>query len=284
MRQVTLPPIAYAHASWEALLEVAPHLGDDWVLIGGQMTLLHTLGNPSAAPRATTDIDLVVDLRVRPDGLARVHRVLTEAGFEQQVAVGTGVGHRYANEAGACFDVLAPYGLGDRHRLSLGIARTLPSQGGSRALARRQDIEVTYGDRSAVIKVADPVGGAVVKAAALYAGYGTAIPDLQRHLQDLETLLPLIRSGHRIRPPLSPSEKRLFRKLASDERLSQASRRSATTALVTKYPSAIQTRSEARRTETGGAARQCSGNTARGRRCKNITADRTGSCYLHRSW
>jgi hypothetical protein len=39
---VRLPPLAARQReSWEALLEVAPTLGDHWLLIGDQMVFLH---------------------------------------------------------------------------------------------------------------------------------------------------------------------------------------------------------------------------------------------------
>lgn len=42
MTTLHLPPTAGAQlAAWQALLDLAPKLGDNWTLIGGQMVLMH---------------------------------------------------------------------------------------------------------------------------------------------------------------------------------------------------------------------------------------------------
>ncbi len=57
-----------ARDSWRALLELAPHLGSDWILIGGQMVAVYAAGQPDAMTRETTDADIVIDLRVSSKG------------------------------------------------------------------------------------------------------------------------------------------------------------------------------------------------------------------------
>ncbi len=84
--------------------------------------------------RPTDDVDVVLDLRVEPDGLSIVHRALTESGFTQRLPDPDGIAHRYLR-AGATFDVLAPDNLGQRARLTLGNGRTIEAPGASQALA-----------------------------------------------------------------------------------------------------------------------------------------------------
>lgn len=93
MREISVPLFTGAqHASWEALIEVAEDLGDDWALVGGQMVMLHALDAPSVVPRVSRDVDVVMDLRASPKSLARAHTALTAHGFEQQLSIFNGIG------------------------------------------------------------------------------------------------------------------------------------------------------------------------------------------------
>ena len=53
----------------ERLLELAPDLGEECLLVGGQMVFLHEVDRGADDTRPTADVDLVVDLRVRPAAL-----------------------------------------------------------------------------------------------------------------------------------------------------------------------------------------------------------------------
>ncbi len=98
--------------------------------------------------RPTDDVDVVIDLRVEPTGLARVHQTLTDAGFEQVVPSADGIAHRYAR-AGATIDVLAPDKLEAALGLELGSGRTVEAPGGSQALVRSSVVQVELADGSA---------------------------------------------------------------------------------------------------------------------------------------
>ena len=221
MRRINLPAVPFARENWHALIDMAPHLGDGWALIGGQMALLYRLGTLAPGPlRETTDVDLIVDIRADPSGLDRIHRVLTAHGFEQLVGVETGLGHRYKHMATeGMFDVLAPEGLGDRTRLELGAARTLSASGGSRALARSEDVQIDFEGRSAIIRIPDIVGATVIKGAALLNSYEHRGRGWKRHAEDLEVLVPQLPHHTKITPPLTKSEKRVFKDLETDTRL-----------------------------------------------------------------
>jgi hypothetical protein len=58
-------------------------LGDNWLLVGGQMVFLHEVERRSTDIRPTDDVDVVVNLRAEPAGLARVHEALLGADFMQ---------------------------------------------------------------------------------------------------------------------------------------------------------------------------------------------------------
>lgn len=64
---IDLPPLGALEATlWDALLDIAERMPEGWTLIGGQMVLLHGLEKERIPPRISEDLDLVVDVRVRP--------------------------------------------------------------------------------------------------------------------------------------------------------------------------------------------------------------------------
>lgn len=225
--EIHIPPLSGArHEAWTALLEIADELPKTWVLVGGQMVMVHALHVPASSqfslgaqssPRVSHDVDIVMDLRTERNGLSQAHNVLTSHGFRQEVSIITGVGHRYLRGE-ASIDLLGPDGLGPRTNMKLGVARTLQSVGGSRALARAVQANIVYGSQQAVIGIPSVVGAVVSKSAILYAGDPSGH---ERHLADLETLIPLITRPHGLTDdaPLSRSERKLFRRLSSDRRL-----------------------------------------------------------------
>ena len=117
---IRLPPlVGRQEASWRALIELAPALGNDWLLIGGQMVFLHEVERQARDLRPTDDVDVVVDLRVDPRGLSGIHSTLTEHRFVQALPSPEEVAHRYERQS-AVIDVLAPDHLGARAQLRLG--------------------------------------------------------------------------------------------------------------------------------------------------------------------
>lgn len=81
---IRLPPLAgRQQESWRAFTELAPTLGDHCLLVGGQMVFLLEAERGSLDTRPTDDVDIVIDLRVEPAGLARVHQALIAASFDQ---------------------------------------------------------------------------------------------------------------------------------------------------------------------------------------------------------
>ena len=92
---VRLPPLAgRQQESWRAFIELTPRLGDHCLLVGGQMVFLLEVERGSLDTRPTDDVDIVVDLRVEPAGLARVHQTLIDAGFGQVLPSADGIAHR----------------------------------------------------------------------------------------------------------------------------------------------------------------------------------------------
>ena len=122
---IVLPSLLGGQAeSWAALVELALAFGDNWLLVGGQMVFLHEVERGATDVRPTDDIDVVVDLRAEPAGLARIHSALISASFDQDSPGPEGTAHRYRRGA-AVIDVLAPDNVGKRAQLTLGSGRTI---------------------------------------------------------------------------------------------------------------------------------------------------------------
>ena len=86
-------------------------------------------------PRATDDVDVVVDVRAEPTGIRKLCLWLEERDFDLEGISPEGIGHRYVKPANPgpgqiIFDVLAPDNVGKRANLSTTQgARTLEAPG-----------------------------------------------------------------------------------------------------------------------------------------------------------
>lgn len=133
---IELPPLGALDSElWTALLDSAARMPGDWTLIGGQMVLLHALEHGRNPRRLSADLDVVVDVRVRPPALARMLSTLDVLGFRATEVSLDEVAHRFSRGR-ANIDVLAPDGVGTRTDLrTVGSATTVAVGGGSYALA-----------------------------------------------------------------------------------------------------------------------------------------------------
>jgi hypothetical protein len=71
MAAVALPDIMSPaqHQGWRTRLNLAKVFPDGWCLVGGQMVWLLAAEHGVNPPRATDDVDLVVDIRSDPAGM-----------------------------------------------------------------------------------------------------------------------------------------------------------------------------------------------------------------------
>lgn len=187
---IELPPLRTLDFElWTALLDISDRMPSDWTLIGGQMVLLHALERGRAPRRLSEDLDVVVDVRVRPPALARMLSTLDDLGFSPTEVSLDEVAHRFSRGR-ANVDVLAPDGIGTRTDLrTIGSATTVAIGGGSYALARSAPLRVSVAGRSGEIPRPDLAGAILIKAVA-------ATTDTrrghERHLGDLAFLLTLV--------------------------------------------------------------------------------------------
>jgi hypothetical protein len=113
---VRLPPLAAGRDDvlWPAMLDLAAALPQPWTLIGGQMVYLHGALAGRSPHRFTEDIDVVFDMRVEVDAIAKADRALARLGYEVAGVSADGLAYRYMNGRGVEVDILAPDHLGPR--------------------------------------------------------------------------------------------------------------------------------------------------------------------------
>lgn len=226
MIEVTLPDLSGAQGeSWEALMRVAPLLGNSWILVGGQLVLLHQVERGFGNIRPTADIDLVVDIRVDLNGLASTHQTLTECGFDQDPPNCMGVAHRYSKR-GATIDVLAPERLGPRADLTLGAGNTIEAPGTRQAFSRRESVAVEFRGLTVEIHRPNLVGALFGKAAAFTKIASQSQASKAKHLGDFESLAHLLNPDDRSLAKLTKSERKTISKVVSSRDIGSTALRS----------------------------------------------------------
>jgi hypothetical protein len=188
---IVLPAMpAEQTASWHALLELYERLDRGWTLIGGQLVHLHCAERGRLPDRVTNDADTVIDVRADPSMLLTFTKALTDLGFRSAGVSAEGLQHRWLREQ-ACLDVLLPEGIGERARTREGVtgSPTLPTQGGTQALARSEAVAVTVAGRAGHVLRPGLVGALVAKAAA---HTNTGDRDPRRHRRDFLILAGLL--------------------------------------------------------------------------------------------
>lgn len=188
--RVVMPTMSSAQtASWLGLMALHGQLNHGWALVGGQLVHLHCAERGASPPRPTDDIDTVVDVRADPRMLETFTRVLLGLGFVPDTS-GEGLQHRW-RRGEAQIDVLLPDGIGERaaNRTGAGGAPTLPTPGGTQALARSETVPVLVDGRTGGVRRPNLVGALVMKAAA-HTAVGAAARG--RHRVDFVCLAVLI--------------------------------------------------------------------------------------------
>lgn len=187
---VELPELTGAlDTLWDLVLDIAERVPPDrWVLIGGQMVMLHGLAAGQTPMRASQDVDVLADLLTDAAGLARCVRALRELDLRPE-ADSAGRVYRFRRTAdNATADVLAPDHTPPRWSLRTAGGDTIRVPGGRQALQRTVPTTASKGARSAVVPVPDLLGALVLKAAA----WATDSRDRERHSGDAAFLVSLI--------------------------------------------------------------------------------------------
>jgi len=218
---LVLPPLAGGQAdSWAALIELAPTFRDNWLLVGGQMVFMHEVERRAVDVRPTDDVDVVVNLRAEPAGLARIHDVLVGADFSQDSPSPDGAAHRY-RRGGAVIDVLAPDNVGERAQLKIGVGRTIEAPGTTQAFHRSAVVTVELDGGSAEIRRPNLVGALIGKASAVEKISSQSAANRAKHLRDFDSLARMLGPADRATADLSKSEQKLLGQLAESPDLTR---------------------------------------------------------------
>jgi hypothetical protein len=132
---------------WSVLVDLATTLQPtEWCLIGGQMVAFRASIAGVSAPRTSDDLDVLSNLYVHPDAVARCARTVRALGFEVEELHTSG--HRFTRGR-LVVDVLAPDHPPRRAALrTVGRRTTVEVPGGTQALQRLELVPVEYAGRS----------------------------------------------------------------------------------------------------------------------------------------
>ena len=163
---------------------------DDWVLVGGLMVQLHARRASIPPPRATKDVDVVVDVAANHASMTSIASALTRIGFEPIVPASRKEPiYRFQR---------------DREQVDMMVADHLPSQlkprfmmrpafavtAGEQFLRRRDTFVVTSASRTVALGAPDVLGALIGKGAASVVDSR----DPGRHMDDAAVLLASIES------------------------------------------------------------------------------------------
>jgi hypothetical protein len=204
------------HDGWKLLLDLGDESVSTWCLVGGQMVWLLAAEYRAPAPRATEDMDLVVDVRADPGGIRQLCAWLVSRGLELEGISSDGIGHRYSAPAVSgpgriIFDVLAPDRIGQRADLTTSPpARTLSAPGARAALDQSAWVPVSLAGRVGSVCRPSLVAAILAKTAA------TTIAvrgNPERDWTDAAFLLSLIPDPMAAAAELSPRDRQRLRRL-----------------------------------------------------------------------
>jgi len=211
---VVLPPLTGAlDRLWDLVLDLADRLPPEgWVLVGGQMVMLHGLAAGRSATRASQDVDVLADLLTDRAGLSRCVQAVRQLELRPQPD-SAGKVYRFRRPTdGVVVDVLAPDHSPPRWSLRTAAGGdTIRVDGGHQALERATRLTVVKDGRTAVVPVPDLLGALVLKAAAWLADNR----DRGRHSGDAAFLASLMTDPLGERNRFAGSDRRRLQRLDS---------------------------------------------------------------------
>jgi hypothetical protein len=200
---IELPDFAgHANDLWNALIDIGQHVTAEWVLVGGQMVLLHAIEQSAPWPRVSMDLDVIVNARI-VSSIRDFVVTLERLGFELDGMSPEQLAHRYRRGA-ASIDVLAPEGLNERTSLITSPpGHTLQVPGGTQALQRAESVEVSYVGRTGRIRRPSLLGAIIGKSCAV------DIDDAKQNQElDLAMLLSFVSDPFVLRSQLTAKDRK----------------------------------------------------------------------------
>ena len=194
---------------WAQVARLAQHLQPtDWVLVGGQMVVLHCHIAGVTPGRATIDIDIVANVLVNPNALFACRNAAAALDLEPQPSANNRRQHRFRNES-LVLDVLIPDHMPKHMLLRVAGRDPVPITGGYRALQRAAQCEISTEAGEAIVPIPDLQGALVLKARA----YVADSRDRGRHQFDLAQLCAAIDDPMTLAGTLDNKELRALRKV-----------------------------------------------------------------------
>lgn len=195
------------HRMWVELSQLAAVPPAPWVLIGAHMVAIHGWQRGREPIRPSRDADVLVNTRAVADGTVKMSEALIDREYELDGISPEGIGHRFVRE-GVSIDVLGPDGLGERSRLrTVSGAHTVRVPGGTQALRRKEDVDVTSRSTRGTLPVPNLLGAILVKIRAIEVDDQ---PDAQR--RDVAFLLSLVEDPDPLEADLTKSERGWLRR------------------------------------------------------------------------
>jgi|GEM_PF-76569 len=182
-------PAGAIYPPWNLVFEISQNLKpDSWMLIGGLMVQAHAmLGN--AEIRATTDVDLLIDVFADTTHIDSVISGLQGMGFDIKIpGLRFAPFHRMMRDD-QVVDVLVADHLpsGKQKAARIGYLKLMETVGGAQALERRMHVSIEMESTFASFAMPDLLGALIIKAAACSDNRNP-----QRHFDDAALLASLM--------------------------------------------------------------------------------------------
>ena len=194
---------------WLVVFELTRTCGESFVLVGGLMVQLHSMIANIGELRPTDDVDLLVDVLSDRSRVGAVVAALRAAGFRVREPLSTRAPiHRFERGLDVV-DVLVP-----DHQLPaprLGGRPIMAIDGGTQALGKLLTVTLEVGNEVVTMRIPDPLGGMILKAAAHRADNR----DRERHLRDAALLAAALDDPLAARGRLVGSDRRRLLYLSS---------------------------------------------------------------------
>jgi hypothetical protein len=154
---------------WPQVVEIVqsiPHT--QWTLVGGMMVQLHAAHAGLRLTRATRDVDMILHIDSGAATFAGVQHELERLGYALREPIGDGPVHRFArgSRGDETIDVMVADRLSPKQHPKALRRRVFAVPGGTSALRKTVNCEVTAGEVAVVLSIPDVLGALVLKGAA----------------------------------------------------------------------------------------------------------------------
>ena len=206
MNMPILPP-------WDTVVEIATRINPEkWLLVGGLMVQAHAMV-AGRYVRATSDIDMLIDVMADTKNIHAVIHGLESLGFELKEPGLRGTAfHRMMKEELIVDLLISDHLPSNKRKLSV-VNRwpMLEVSGGAQAVERKSRLNILSDDSSVSVIIPDLLGALIMKAAASISD----TRDTERHLQDVALLSSLVKDHVALINRLHGSDKKRLRAVAA---------------------------------------------------------------------